>query len=109
MFNMRFVFGNLIHWRRHSSWQEKLKAKLWKQGIPPLMTIIMEVFLLLGLQKPTRLTPQQLEEKREKGLCYNCDRKCTKGHKYAKKKLFYIEHEEEEEKDQETSKEEDVR
>ena len=51
-------------------------------------------------------TPQQLE--REKGICYNCDRKCTKGHKCAEKKLFYIEYEEEKEKDQETSKEEDI-
>ena len=30
------------------------------------------------LPKPTRLTPQQLEEKGEKGLCYNFDRKYTK-------------------------------
>ena len=59
-----------------------------------------------SLPQPTRVTPQQLEEKGEKGLCYNCDSKCTKGHKCAEKKLFYIEYEEEEEKDQETSKEE---
>ena len=25
--------------------------------------------------QPTRLTPQQLEEKRAKGLCYSCDSK----------------------------------
>src|SRR3984885_8874722 len=62
-----------------------------------------------SLPQSTRVTPQQLEEKREKGLCYNCDRKCTKGHKFAEKKLFYIEYEEEEEKDQETSEEEDIR
>ena len=35
------------------------------------------------LTQPTSLTPQQLEEKREKGLCYSCDRKYTKGHKCA--------------------------
>ena len=34
-----------------------------------------------SLPQPTRLTPQQLEEKRAKGLCYNCDSKYTKGHK----------------------------
>ena len=28
-----------------------------------------------SLPQPTRVTPQQLEEKREKGLCYNCDKK----------------------------------
>ena len=43
-----------------------------------------------SLPQPIRLTPQQLEEKRAKGLCYGCDRKYTKGHKCAEKKLFYI-------------------
>ena len=51
--------------------------------------------------QPTRLTPQQLEEKRAKGLCYSCDSKYTKGHKCAEKKLFYIDCEEEEENEQE--------
>jgi len=37
---------HLIHWRRHSDWKEKLKAKLWQQGILPLTTINMEVLLL---------------------------------------------------------------
>ena len=60
------------------------------------------------LPQPTRLTPQQLEEKRTKGLCYHSDRKYTKGHKCVEKKLFYIDFEEEEEKEQETSKEEDI-
>ena len=58
--------------------------------------------------QPTRLTPQQLEEKRAKGLCYSCDRKYIKGHKCAEKKLVYIDCEEEEENEQETSKEEDI-
>jgi len=56
----------------------------------------------------TRLTPQQLEEKTVKGLCYSSDSRYTKGHKCAEKKLFYIDYEEEEEKEQETSKEENV-
>ena len=51
--------------------------------------------------QPTRLTPQQLEDKRAKGLCYSCDSKYTKGHKCAEKKLFYIDCEEEEENEQE--------
>ena len=59
-----------------------------------------------SLPQPIRLTPQQLEEKREKRICYNCDSKYIKGHKCAEKKLFYIECGEEEEKDQEMSKEE---
>ena len=54
----------------------------------------------LGLPQPTWFTLQQLEEKREKGIFYNCDRKYTKGHKCTENKLFYIDYEEEEEKDQ---------
>ena len=42
------------------------------------------------LPQPTRLKPQKLEEKREKGIFYSCDRKYPKGHKCAEKKLFYI-------------------
>jgi len=57
-----------------------------------------------NLPQPTRLTPQQLEEKGENDLCYSCDRKYTKGHKCAEKKLFYIDCEYEEENDQEVSK-----
>ena len=55
-----------------------------------------------SLPQPTRLTPQQLEEKGENDLCYSCDRKYNKDHKCAEKKLFCIDCEEEEEKDQET-------
>ena len=40
--------------------------------------------------QPTRLRPQQLEEKISKGICYSCARKYTKGHKCVEKKLFYI-------------------
>eukprot|EP00253_Pinus_taeda_P030058 PITA_30058 len=61
-----------------------------------------------SLPQPTRLTPQKLEQKRAKGLCYSCDKKYTKCHKCVEKKLFYIDSEEEEEKEQETSKEEDT-
>ena len=46
-------------------------------------------------EPPQRLTPQQLDERREKGLCFNCDSKYSKGHKCTKKKLFYIDCEEE--------------
>ena len=53
------------------------------------------------LPQTTRLTPQQLEEKRAKGICYSFESKYTKGHKCAEKKLFYIYCEEEEENEQE--------
>jgi len=43
------------------------------------------------------LTPQQLEEKRAKEICHNCDKKYTKGHNCVENKLFYIYYEEEEE------------
>jgi hypothetical protein len=50
--------------------------------------------------QPTRLTPQQLEERKEKGLYFNCENKYSKGHKCGEKKLFYIDCEEEEEQKQ---------
>jgi hypothetical protein len=49
--------------------------------------------------QPTRLTPQQLEERKVKGLCFNCDINCSKGHKCGEKNLFYIYCEEKEEKE----------
>ena len=52
------------------------------------------------------LTPQQLDDRREKWLCFNCDSKYNKGHKCNKKKLFYIYCEEEEPKEEEASQEE---
>jgi len=52
-----------------------------------------------NLPQPTMLTPQKVEEKREKGICYSCDCKYTKGHKCVEKKVFYIDFEEEEEKE----------
>jgi hypothetical protein len=58
--------------------------------------------------QPTRLTPQQLEERKPKGLCFNCDSKYSKGHKCGEKKLFYIDCEEEEEQEQEPSQDENV-
>jgi hypothetical protein len=39
----------------------------------------------------TWLTSQQMDEIREKGLCFNCDNKYINGHKCNDKKLFYIE------------------
>lgn len=55
-----------------------------------------------NLSKPTRLTPQEMDERRSKGLCFNCDNKYSKGHKCGEKTLLYIGCEEDEEKEQET-------
>jgi hypothetical protein len=53
--------------------------------------------------QPTRLTPQQMDERRENGLCFNCDNKYSKGHKCSEKKVFYIDNEEEEDQELEPS------
>jgi hypothetical protein len=60
--------------------------------------------------QPTRLTAQQLEERKEKGLFFNYDNMYSKGHKCGEKKLFYIdcEEEEEEEEEEEPSQDENV-
>jgi hypothetical protein len=47
------------------------------------------------ISQPTRLTSHQMDEKREKILCFNCDSKYIKGNKCGEKKLFYIDCEEE--------------
>ena len=45
---------------------------------------------------PSSNPPQQMDERRAKGICFNCDNKYSKGHKCGEKKLFYINCEEEE-------------
>jgi hypothetical protein len=57
---------------------------------------------------PSSKTPQQLEERKEKCLCLNCDNKYSKGHKCGEKKLFYMDCEEEEEQEQEPSQDENI-
>jgi hypothetical protein len=58
----------------------------------------------------TRLTPQQLEERKSKCLFFNCDSKYSKGHTCGEKKLFYIycEEEEEEKEEEEPSQDENI-
>ena len=38
-----------------------------------------------------RLTPAQMDERRKRGLCYNCDEKWAVGHKCKNTKLFLLE------------------
>jgi hypothetical protein len=45
-----------------------------------------------------------MDERRSKGICFNCDNKYSKGHKCGERKLFYIDCEEDEEKEQEMPK-----
>jgi hypothetical protein len=54
---------------------------------------------------PSSKTPQKLDERKSKGLCFNCDSKYSKGNKYGEKKLFY---DCEEEEEQEPSQDENV-
>lgn len=44
-----------------------------------------------------KLTYQELKEKREKGLCFNYDKKYTKGHNCRNQKLYRLEITEEKE------------
>jgi hypothetical protein len=55
-----------------------------------------------------RLTPQQMDERRAKGLCFNCDNKYSEGHNCGEKKLFYIDYEEEEYQELELSHDPDL-
>jgi hypothetical protein len=61
-----------------------------------------------NLPQPTRLTPQQMDERREKELCFNCDSK-YKWHKFGEKKLFYIDYEKEEADDQDQYQAEEIK
>jgi hypothetical protein len=49
-----------------------------------------------------------MDERREKGLCFNCDNKYSKGHKCSEKKLFYIDCEEEEDQELEPPQDLDI-
>ena len=40
--------------------------------------------------QPQRLSPQQLEERRAKGLCFNCDSKYSEGHKRGEEIILHI-------------------
>jgi hypothetical protein len=105
---MRFAFGNPNHWRMHLGWKHESKnmAMATRRNNP---NIYRERNAPSSkTRQPTRLRPQQLEERKEKGLFFNCDSKDSKGHTCGEKKLFYIDCEEEEEQEQEPSQDENV-
>jgi hypothetical protein len=52
-----------------------------------------------NLTQPTRLKHYQMDERRAKELCFNYDRKYSKGYKFGEKKLLYIDCEEEEDQE----------
>jgi hypothetical protein len=43
-----------------------------------------------NLTQPIMWIPQQMDKTRVKELCFICDNKYSKGHKYGETKLFYI-------------------
>jgi hypothetical protein len=49
------------------------------------------------LPQPTQISQEEMDERREKGLCFGCNRKWSKGHKCQKTKLFTLENNDEEE------------
>jgi len=49
-----------------------------------------------------------MDERRAKGVCFNCDTKYNKGHKWGENKLFYIDCEEEEDQELQPSQELDL-
>jgi len=52
----------------------------------------------------TRLTPQQIDQIRTKGLCFDCENKYSKRHKCHENKLFYMYCDEEEYRELELSR-----
>jgi hypothetical protein len=91
----------------HLGWKKMLKVKIWIWILEgPLLTSIENNAPSSKRPQHTRLTPQQLEEIKSKGLCFNCDSKYSKRRKCGEKKLFYIDCEEEEEQEQEPSQDE---
>ena len=74
--------------------RRKMESKIMAIGKPTTHNYKYGSVVSPSLPQTTRLTPQQLEEKRAKRLCYSCDSKYTKGRKCVEKKVFYIDCEE---------------
>jgi hypothetical protein len=103
----------------HSSWLSSSKFKVWldsicTRGRTPTIGAYAGSRDRFDVHKttvprPTRLTPQQMDKRRAKGLCFNCDNKYSEGHKCSEKKLFYIDYEEEEDQELEPSQDLDLK
>ncbi|PIN09089.1 hypothetical protein CDL12_18329 [Handroanthus impetiginosus] len=63
-----------------------------------------------GPVKARRLTPQEMGERRAKGLCFNCDEKFTPGHqcKFPRRQLFVMDVKEVEEESEDILEEDEV-
>ena len=58
-------------------------------GVPPKNPSLLETKPRLPLK---RISPAQMEERRKKGLCYNCDDKWAPGHKCKNAMLFLLDY-----------------
>lgn len=63
----------------------------------PLALLAAEPKAIIPIQK---LSTTQMKERREKGLCYNCDDKWAPGHKCHATKLFIMECENSDDEDE---------
>ncbi|KAH9323014.1 hypothetical protein KI387_017653, partial [Taxus chinensis] len=94
MFNPLKLSNSIIMARR-------AKEKVLCSRRPPFINIRDHSISSPSFSRSIRLTPQQMEEKRAKGLCFNYDSKYGPGHKCAEKKLFYIDRGNEDDEDAE--------
>ena len=58
-------------------------------GVPPKTTSLLESKARLPIK---RISPTQMEERKKKGLCYNCDDKWGVGHKCKNAMLFLLDY-----------------
>ena len=100
---MRFAFGNQNHWARNVESKNTTMStrrtypNIYRENNAPSPKTL----------QPTRLTPQQLEERKEKGLCFNCDKSTVRDISVVIRN-YSIDCEEEEEQEQEPSQDENV-
>eukprot|EP00253_Pinus_taeda_P008981 PITA_08981 len=104
----KFHLWELDSLEKAFGWAKKMERKIMATRNPSAHNYKDGSIVSPSRPQPTRFTPQKLEGKRSKGLIHSCNRKYTKCHKFAEKKLFYIDCEEEEENEQEASKVEDI-
>ena len=69
---MRFTFAN-DSLKKAFRLARKMKRKIMAKGKPTTHNHKDGSVFSPSHPKPTRLTPQKLEGKRAKGLCYSCD------------------------------------
>ena len=87
------AFG-LAKIQKEYNWSCKKSPKLdqgkpFILGTPPKTTSFLESKARLPIK---RISPTQMEERKKKGLCYNCDEKWGLGHKCKNAMLFLLDY-----------------